>query len=93
MRLKEEKIRNIVEQIIDMLEKDDRAVFLKDTQEVLHAIKGVITDDLKREDELDEEVRSLLEAHRDKIAWGDVDYHALFQKTKKMLIRERKMVI
>ena len=93
MRLKEEKIHSLAEKIINMLKKDERTVFFKDEQKILHAIKEVITQDLKREDALDEEVHELLSQHRDKIAWANMDYHTLFQKAKRTLIRERKLVI
>jgi len=93
LRLKEEKIDSLAEKVIEMFKKDEKTIFLKDEEKVRHAIKEVIREDLKREDDLDEEIRSLLEKHRDKIAWSNLDYQTLFQKTKKMLIRERKIVI
>jgi hypothetical protein len=61
-------------------------------QIALH-IRGVIAEDLRREDRLDEEIKQLLELHLRGKNRFSIDYQELFRKAKAQVIRQRKLVI
>jgi len=49
--------------------------------------------DLRREDELDQEVKRLLEQHLRGVNRASIDYEELFRKAKAQVVKDRKLVI
>jgi hypothetical protein len=93
MRLTEAKIQSLSEQLLQTLLRQSQVKFRGTESQVALRIRTVITEDLRREDGLDEEVRELLEAALRGKNRMSVDYQALFKKAKAQLIRDRKLVI
>ena len=93
MRLSEAKIDSLAVQLMAVLEASDSVTLKANPSQVLFRIKSVITEDLRREDELDEEVRSLLEMHLRGKNRMSIDYQSLFKKAKAQMVRERKLVL
>lgn len=93
MRLTEAKIQSLSEQLLQVLSNHPQVKMRATPGQVALRIRSVITEDLRREDGLDEEVRRLLEAHLKGKNRLSIDYQALFKKAKAQLIRERKLVI
>ncbi len=56
-------------------------------------LKRALIEDLQIEDQLNEEVRDLLEKHRDQMEEMGADYHESFRKFKQKLARDRKLVL
>ena len=86
--------RQVEEICSDMVERliSKRLVRLKCTPEELkERIKEIFVADLKVEDELNEEVKRLLESQPQ--ALKGVDYQKMFEMIKKRLIRERGLII
>lgn len=56
-------------------------------------VRGIIERDLKVEDELEEEVRRIIEGHRQELDRGRIPYHTMFKMIKDKLARERKLIL
>lgn len=93
MRLRDEKIASLATQVLEELKANDSVQLLADEEIVSLEIRRVITEDLKAEDALDEEVRQILSKHIDRIHREGLDYSILFRRTKQQLIRERGLKI
>ncbi len=57
------------------------------------ALQHAITDDLLVEEKLEEEVRGILAGLASQMRQQGVDYAAMFEKVKKQLVRDRKLVL
>jgi len=93
MRLSEKKIDYLCGKIFQEMAKSKVCVLTRAQGPVVEAMKKVILDDLKIEDDLDEEVHRILEEHQEEIRARGADYHTMFKKTKSLLARERKLVL
>lgn len=91
MRLMPRQVEEICSDMVDRL-ISKRLVRLKCTAEELkERIKEIFVADLKVEDELNEEVKRLLESQPQ--ALKGVDYQKMFEMIKKRLVRERGLII
>jgi hypothetical protein len=93
MRLSERKLEDLCQKILHAISQSNNCVALRAEAPILESLKKTLTADLVREDELDDEVRTILDGHMDEIRKRGADYHTLFRKTKQMLARERKIVV
>lgn len=93
MRLTETKIQSLTDQLVAMLSQHPQVNIKGNESKVAFKIKTVILNDLRREDNLDDEVRELLEAALKGKNRVSLDYNTLFKKAKAQLIRERRLVI
>ncbi len=93
MRLKKEQIHVIGQKILKDLEAKKLALLKADRAKILERIERAISDDLLAEARLDEEVKTIMEQYRSAIASGQMNQQEVFQKIKKQLIKERKLVI
>jgi hypothetical protein len=64
-----------------------------DVDKLAELLRHVVTDDLMVEDKLEEEVRQILATNAAVMKQQGVDYAVFFEKVKKQLIRERKLVL
>lgn len=60
---------------------------------LLEIAEGLMMEELMVEDRLSDEVRALLKKHESEIERGRMDYRALFELTKKKLVKERNLVL
>ncbi len=93
MRLREEKIDNLSRQILNVMRKNKDVKFKQKDIRIFLEIKRVITIDLKREDQIDEEAREILEKYRERISRKDMNYQYLFRKTKEQIMKDRGLVM
>jgi len=63
------------------LEVDDEAA-------VMEGVAGVITEELRKEDRLNEEVRDVLVEHSDEMSRSNITYNEMFKMVKRRLARE-----
>ena len=64
-----------------------------DPNALMDSIVDLITDDLRVEDDLNEEVRELLDDYADKMRAGGVEYREMFKLVKKRLAREKGIIL
>jgi hypothetical protein len=56
-------------------------------------ISDVITTELRREDDLNDEVRQILDRYADQMQEAGAQYHEMFKKIKAKLVRERNIIL
>ena len=89
MRLREEKIAYLADKIAKLVIETQGVQPLNDEALIRADVERTITEDLKLEDSIDEEVRQILRQHARQIREKNMDYRYLFNKVKEQLLRER----
>lgn len=93
MKVREEDVRRICRTVLSRW-KEKGLIRPKADEDVLlgKMVKEVMAD-FRREEELDREVKSILEKHSGELARSQASSHLMFQKIKERLARERKIVL
>ncbi|MBN1552705.1 DUF507 family protein [bacterium] len=92
MRLPPSQIEYLASEIIKILEMEE-FLEINDRERAIASIQRVIIDDLKKEDELDQEVREILEEYSDKMDQDRIQYHQMFKMVKEKLAKERNLIL
>jgi len=93
MKLSPAQVEKLSQAVLDRLTKRSLLSSSAGGESILSRIKTIILNELQVEDRLDEEVRTILEAHRKEIDEGRVDYNKMFQMIKKKLVQERNIIL
>ncbi len=92
MRLSSGQIEDIANRIVRGLVK--REYFdVEDADETELLVRQVISDELRVEDKLNDEVRELMREHMERIRRADVEYHEMFKVIKARLAKERDIIL
>ena len=92
MRLNSGQIEDIANRIVRGLVK--RGYFdVEDADETELLVRQVISDELRVEDKLNDEVRELMREHMERIRRADVAYHEMFKFIKARLAKERDIIL
>jgi hypothetical protein len=92
MRLNSEQIEDIANRIVRGLVK--REYFdVEDADETELLVRQVISDELRVEDRLNDEVREVMREHMERIRRADVEYHEMFKVIKARLAKERDIIL
>lgn len=93
MRLRRDYIEYLSKRLAQHLVQKE-VVELHVEPKVLQArISHTIINDLKVEDELDEEVRRILDGYAHQMRQQHISYHEMFQKVKHKLAKERNLIL
>ena len=93
MRIQRELIDRIAKKVVTALIDGDFLVW-EDRPEKLEAIVNeIITADLMIEDQLNDEVRQLIESRTQDYERDMMDYGRVFQMVKTKLVRERGLIL
>lgn len=92
MRLTYDQIESLSERIVREL---DRAgiVDVDDKGSAVERVRQIVVEELRVEDRLNEEVRELMQQHRERIRRADVEYHEMFKAIKSKLAKERDIIL
>ena len=93
MKLRRDYIDFLGQRIAEQLVEKGHIQPRTDLQEIQSRISQAIIDDLKVEDELDAEVRKILEGYTQQMRQQNIEYHEMFQMIKRKLIKERNLVL
>lgn len=93
MRLKPEKIEYLARKILDNLKQIKRVELAAKPDQIEGAVRRVIMDDLKREDELEKEAEAILKQYQQRITMQNLSYNTLLAKTKQELARKKKIIL
>ncbi len=93
MKLRKDYIEKLSERIVQRLVQKGCLRLLTDQKTVQVRISRAIIQDLKVEEELDEEVRRILEGYAQQMRQQHIEYHEMFQMIKRKLIKERNLVL
>ncbi len=93
MRLSNDEIKGVSDFLSKMLV--DKNLFLKQVniEDIRLVINAIISQDMKLEDDLNEEIKDIMERYDEQLKSGKVDYNKLFAMIKQQLIKERKLIL
>jgi hypothetical protein len=92
MRLRPEKIRDLADQILELL-KSNPKIHPQTNDDALRVVLGsVLRDNLEEEDEIEAEVDELMQQHGREIETQGMDAHALRLKFKREIAKRRGFV-
>lgn len=93
MRIQRELVERIAKKVVAALSDGDFLVW-EDRPEKLEAIiNEIITQDLMVEDQLNEEVKMLIDSRTQEYERDMMDYGRVFQMVKTKLARERNLIL
>jgi len=92
MKFSQERIDNIAEKVYKHISLQEN-VKLDEKEKILFAIKNVIEEDLREEEDIEEEARRILENNKRSIDMRNVSYSELFKRSKEIIAKERKMIL
>jgi len=93
MRLTQQQIKKLSEQLVSDIEKREVAELVFPADEAASVVAQAIADDLRVEDKLNEEVKDILKSYEREIEQGRMDYKTMFDMVKKKLVRERGLIL
>lgn len=93
MRLIKAQVEDISKQVLKNLMHKGLIIVNVPEEEILHRMVEIFTQNLMIEDELDREVKKILEAYETEFKSGKLEYMKMFNKVKEKLIKERDMII
>lgn len=92
MRLSTEQIEVIAFRVINDLRRDG-LISTAEPADAQATVEAVITEELRVEDRLNDEVREIMRSHDAQIRRADVQSHELFRAIKAKLARERDIIL
>jgi len=92
MRLKPEKIEDLAAKVLQGLKENPDVLLRGKEADIQREVKSVIIMDLKREDEIEEETRKILQQYMKRIYRDDISFTELLRKAKKQIGRERGLI-
>lgn len=93
MRLNQKLVDRVAHRIANHLLKNDLIIWEEPAEKLTTAINSIITKDLMIEDQLNEEVKTLLESKTQDYERSMMDYGRVFQMVKSKLVRERGLIL
>jgi hypothetical protein len=93
MKLRQEYIDFIANLLVDKLIEEGYLEPVEDSKAIKTRVSRVITEDLKVEDRLDEEVRNILENYTEIMRKENIPYHEMFRRVKQKLVKERNLIL
>ena len=93
MKLRRDYIDTLSKRLVQQLVQKEYIRLHTDPKMVQARISSTIATDLKVEDDLDEEVRKILEGYTYQMKQQHIEYHEMFQMVKRKLIKERNLVL
>jgi len=86
-------IDHLAKTVVDRLLEQGLLVIDGPRETVVEEVNRMITADLMVEDQLNEEVKTLLRAHTAEIERGNIDYARMFTMIKRKLVQERGLIL
>lgn len=78
--------------IVKNLIKDNK-IKIKDKNSLVEYVQEIILQEFQIEEKLDQEVRQILNKHREKIRSENIEYQTLFRMIKNKLAKEKNIVL
>ncbi len=93
MRIQKELLDRIAKKVVSALIEGDYLVWEDRPEKLEVIVNDIITEDLMIEDQLNEEVRLLIESRTKEYERDMMDYGRVFQMVKSKLARERGLIL
>ena len=92
MRLRSDEIEFLARKIVKTLAVEEKLA-VDDEEAVMAEIGRVITEELEREDRLNDEVREVLVQHSDEMARSNITYTEMFKMVKRKMAKEKGIIL
>lgn len=92
MRLNKNQIEHMAFVSVRNLLKEEK-IIADDKNRLVDSLINLVTDELQKEDKLDQEVREILSKHMEKIRNENIEYQIMFRMIKTKLAKERNIVL
>jgi len=92
MRLSPDEIEYLSRKIVKTLTGEGR-LQVDDEPRVIDGIMRAITEELRVEDQLNDEVREVLAQHMSQMERSDITYSEMFKKVKRELAKQKGIVL
>ena len=92
MRLNPNEVEYFSRKIIKTLVATGK-IEVDDEAAVMEGVASVITEELRKEDRLNEEVRDVLVEHSDEMSRSNITYNEMFKMVKRRLAKEKGIVL
>jgi len=92
MRLRSDEIEFLSRKIVKTLVGEQKLA-VDDDEAVMAEIGRVITEELEREDRLNDEVRDVLVQHSDEMARSNITYTEMFKMVKRKMAKEKGIIL
>lgn len=92
VRLTSHEIEYIARRIVKTLVAEGK-IEVDDDSHVAEGIARTITEEMQKEDRLNEEVREVLSRHSSEMARGDITYTEMFKMVKRKLAKEKGIIL
>ena len=93
MKLRRDYVESLSERLFHHLLQKGCLRVQGDPQNVKVRMTNAILADLKVEEDLDEEVRKILEGYTQHMRQQHIEYHEMFQMVKRKLVKERNLIL
>jgi len=93
MKLRRDYVESLGERLFHHLVQKGCLRVQGDPKSVQARISNTMLADLKVEDDLDEEVRKILEGYTQHMRQQHIEYHEMFQMVKRKLVKERNLIL
>ncbi len=93
MRIPKGWVSVLAKEIIEELLKKELIELKLPEDKVVKLLEELMLDEFMVEDRLNEEVREILKQYDTEIEKGRLDYHRLFELTKRKLVKERNIIL
>jgi uncharacterized protein len=92
MRLNKNEIEHLGFSIVKNLIKDNK-IKTKNKNSLVEFVQEIIFHEFQKEEKLDQEVRQILNEHREKIRSENIEYQTMFRMIKSKLAKEKNIVL
>jgi hypothetical protein len=93
MKLRRDFIEFISQRLAERLIQKGYIQPVAEAKAIQARISQTILEDLKVEDDLDEEVRKILEGYTHQMRQQHIEYYEMFQKVKRELAKKRNIIL
>lgn len=92
MKLKPEQITKLARIIYDHLTQEKLIEIRSSEKSILEKIESVLLTDAKKEDEIENEAKKMMEQFRPQVESGEIDYQKMYAMIKKQLIKDKNFI-
>jgi len=92
MRLNKQQIEHLAFRIIKGL-LSERLIVVENRDKTVIDVQNIITQELEKEDILDEKVKEILKEKLNEIRNGNIDYYEMFRMVKSKLAEQENIVL
>lgn len=90
MKLKPNQIKKLSSQIFQKLISKNSIDVLSSERKAVECIENVFLADARKEEEIENEAKKMMEKFEKQVASGEIEYHKMYSMIKKQLMREKK---